>query len=152
MSDSLDSHERDLLDSATTGDSSAPTDRTFVNLLPSGTESDGDYEEDAITAAEVLKQMNEIWLHENASPTLLPHRDEIVHLLVGCIRDMEANFANNFEKLFKEEMLNAAVEYQEEFVAEMAQVNMNMMNIFGTVLQQLDEKLEEIRAARRLRK
>ncbi|KAK0407083.1 hypothetical protein QR680_018986 [Steinernema hermaphroditum] len=95
MSDSLDSRERDLFDSATTGDSSAPTDRALVNLPPSGTESDEDDEEDAMTAAEVLKQMNEIWLNENASPTLLPHRDEIVQLLLGCIRDMEENFANN---------------------------------------------------------
>ncbi|TKR88539.1 hypothetical protein L596_012765 [Steinernema carpocapsae] len=57
-----------------------------------------DDDEEAMSASDILKVMNEIWLNENASPTLLPHRSEIVEALLSCIRDMQENFANNRDK------------------------------------------------------
>uniref|UniRef100_A0A1I8A9H5 GINS complex subunit 4 n=1 Tax=Steinernema glaseri TaxID=37863 RepID=A0A1I8A9H5_9BILA len=96
MSLPLDS-EHDLFASPEADDSASTSTLAPANMPQSASSmnDDDNASEDGVTPAEVLKQMNEIWLNENASPTLLPHRDEIVQALLDCIRDMEDNFANH---------------------------------------------------------
>lgn len=57
-----------------------------------------DYDEDAITPADVLSQMTEAWQAEVSAPVLLPHKYELVDCMIDQIGGMQENLRNDKHK------------------------------------------------------
>lgn len=54
-------------------------------------ENEGDEDEEAMTAAEVLQKLEEAWLNEKFAPELLENKSDIVECMMSQIQEMEEN-------------------------------------------------------------
>lgn len=102
-----------------------------------------DEEEDDVSLEQVLQCMEEAWLNEKFAPEVLPHKTEIVEIVLGQIRNMEDQLERLAHTDFKKGLHQMEIDRLRYLVTSYLRLRLEKIETYSThVLQQERQRAE----------